>query len=179
MIVAAMQIVNSILNMQDYPGVHSGSFTSQSLHTFLSLQLTSASRKQALMSPASSLTVSKASPERAPVAQVIELLKKNSGLFETAMFYVSDHGESLGEGGVYLHGLPKAIAPLAQLHVPAIMWIGDSFDEIDVPALRKKSGASFTHDNLFHTALGFLEVETSIYRPDLDILTGVRRLERK
>ncbi len=113
------------------------------------------------------------------LAQVIELLKRNSGPFETAMFYVSDHGESLGEGGVYLHGLPKAIAPKAQLHVPAIMWIGHSFDEIDVPALRKKSGAPFTHDNLFHTALGFLEVETSIYRPEMDILHGARRPEVK
>jgi lipid A ethanolaminephosphotransferase len=109
------------------------------------------------------------------LAQVIELLKRNSGPFETAMFYVSDHGESLGEGGVYLHGLPKAIAPKAQLHVPAIMWIGHSFDEIDVPALRKKSGAPFTHDNLFHTALGFLEVETAIYRSEMDILDGARR----
>jgi lipid A ethanolaminephosphotransferase len=113
------------------------------------------------------------------LAQVIELLKKNNARFETAMFYVSDHGESLGEGGVYLHGLPRAIAPVAQLHVPAIMWIGHSFDEIDVPALQKKRGAPFTHDNLFHTALGFLEVETSIYRPEMDILYGARRPERQ
>ncbi len=113
------------------------------------------------------------------LALVIELLKNNNTRFETAMFYVSDHGESLGEGGVYLHGLPRAIAPVAQLHVPAIMWIGHSFDEIDVPALQKKHGAPFTHDNLFHTALGFLEVETSIYRPEMDILYGARRPERR
>jgi lipid A ethanolaminephosphotransferase len=59
------------------------------------------------------------------------------------------------------------------------MWIGHSFDEIDVPALRKKSGAPFTHDNLFHTALGFLEVDTAIYRPEMDILQGARRPEVK
>jgi lipid A ethanolaminephosphotransferase len=111
------------------------------------------------------------------LAQLIDLLKQYSGKFETAMFYVSDHGESLGEGGVYLHGLPKAIAPIAQLHVPAIMWVGHSFDEIDVPALRKKGGAPFTHDNLFHTILGFLEVETAIYRPEMNILDGNHRSE--
>ena len=87
------------------------------------------------------------------------MLKKNNDKFETALFYVSDHGESLGEGGVYLHGLPKAFAPDAQLHVPAIMWFGESFDEIDGPALLRKRALRFTHDNLFHTVLGFMEIK--------------------
>jgi lipid A ethanolaminephosphotransferase len=100
------------------------------------------------------------------------LLKRNDGKFETALFYVSDHGESLGEGGTYLHGLPKAIAPKAQLHVPAVMWFGASFDELNRDALRKKLGQQFTHDNLFHTVLGFMEIETAIYRPEMDILNG-------
>lgn len=111
------------------------------------------------------------------LARTIELLNKNNDRFETALFYVSDHGESLGEGGTYLHGLPKAIAPRAQLHVPAVMWFGASFDELDRPALLKKTGQTFTHDNLFHTVLGFMEIETSIYRRELDILDGCRRPE--
>lgn len=109
------------------------------------------------------------------LAKTIELLQRNSDRFETAMFYVSDHGESLGEGGTYLHGLPKAIAPRAQLHVPAVLWIGGRYHEVDVPALRRKSAQPYTHDHLFHTLLGFLEIDTAIYRPELDILTGVRR----
>jgi lipid A ethanolaminephosphotransferase len=113
------------------------------------------------------------------LSKTIELLKKNSDKFETAMLYVSDHGESLGEAGTWLHGLPKTIAPDAQLHVPAIMWFGDSFNELDKPALLRKRAQRFTHDNLFHTALGFVEVETSIYRPELDILTGVRKSDWK
>jgi lipid A ethanolaminephosphotransferase len=113
------------------------------------------------------------------LVKTIEFLKRNNDRFETAMFYVSDHGESLGEGGTYLHGLPKAIAPKAQLHVPAILWIGGHYHEVDVPALRSKSGQAFTHDNLFHTVLGFMEIETSIYRPELDILTGVRKSDWK
>jgi lipid A ethanolaminephosphotransferase len=111
------------------------------------------------------------------LARTIELLNRNNDRFETALFYVSDHGESLGEGGTYLHGLPKAIAPRAQLHVPAIMWFGASLDELDRPALLAKRNQPFTHDNLFHTVLGFMEIETSIYRPELDILNGCRKPE--
>lgn len=112
------------------------------------------------------------------LAKTIALLKRNSDRFEAALFYVSDHGESLGEGGTYLHGLPKAIAPQPQLHVPALMWFGDSFDEeLDKAALRRKSGQRFTHDHLFHTVLGFMEIETSIYRAELDILDGCRKPE--
>ncbi len=109
------------------------------------------------------------------LARTIELLKQNSDRFETAMFYVSDHGESLGEGGTYLHGLPKAIAPKAQLHVPAVMWFGGHHHEVDLPALMQKRDQPYTHDHLFHTVLGFMEVETAIYRPELDILTGARK----
>jgi lipid A ethanolaminephosphotransferase len=107
------------------------------------------------------------------LSKVIALLKANEN-YETAMFYVSDHGESLGEGGTYLHGLPRAIAPAAQLHVPAILWFGSGFDELDRPALARKRSTSFSHDNLFHTILGFFEIDTIIYRPDLDILDGSR-----
>jgi lipid A ethanolaminephosphotransferase len=108
------------------------------------------------------------------LGQVIGLLERNDGRFETALFYVSDHGESLGEGGVYLHGLPKAIAPRAQLHVPAVMWFGQSYDELDRSALRARRGARFTHANVFHTVLGFMEIESSVYRAELDMLEGSR-----
>jgi lipid A ethanolaminephosphotransferase len=70
------------------------------------------------------------------------------------------------------------MAPEAQLHVPAIMWFSDSFNELDLAALRQKRGQRFTHDNLFHTVLGFMEIETSVYRPELDILDGCRKPER-
>jgi lipid A ethanolaminephosphotransferase len=109
------------------------------------------------------------------LGKVIELLQSNEGQFETAMLYMSDHGESLGEKGVYLHGLPRAIAPEAQLHVPAVMWFGGGYDQVDVAALRKKSDTRYTHDNLAHTILGFLEVRTSVYRPEMDMLSGARK----
>ncbi|OPY80502.1 MAG: Phosphoethanolamine transferase EptA [Syntrophus sp. PtaU1.Bin005] len=101
--------------------------------------------------------------------RVIELLKSNSNRFETAMLYMSDHGESLGEYGVYLHGLPYAIAPASQKHIASVFWFSDKF-KIDKAMLRTKAAEPFSHDNLFHTVLGLMEIETSVYKENLDIL---------
>ena len=113
------------------------------------------------------------------LGKVIDLLKNNDKEFETALLYVSDHGESLGENGVYLHGLPHAIAPDAQLNVPAIMWLGSGFSDVDFPALQRKRDTRFTHDNLAHTVLGVMEIGTSVYRQKMDILDGYRKPERE
>lgn len=108
------------------------------------------------------------------LAKAITLLEQNSGKFESALFYVSDHGESLGENGLFLHGLPKAIAPNTQLHIPALMWFGSSFHDVTLPALRIKSQMRYTHASVFHTILGLLEIESSTYRPDMDLLDKAR-----
>lgn len=100
---------------------------------------------------------------------MIGLLKQNSAKFESAMFYVSDHGESLGENGVYLHGMPNFIAPDAQRRVPAIMWFGNNFKE-KVSSLVKKKGRKYSHDNVIHTILGFMEIKTSVYEEAMDIV---------
>ncbi len=113
------------------------------------------------------------------LAKTIALLENNNTQFEAALFYIGDHGESLGEHGVYLHGLPKFMAPDAQIHVPAVMWFGSGFDDVNVPALLAKRHLRFTHANIFHTVLGLLELETSIYRPELDILTGAKLPDEK
>ncbi len=112
------------------------------------------------------------------LAKTIDLLRRNDDRFETAMFYVGDHGESLGENGIYLHGMPKALAPEAQLHVPAIMWFGKNFRNVTPGALRKKSGIRYTHENVFHTILGFFEIKTTAYRPEGDILTGAKPAQK-
>lgn len=108
------------------------------------------------------------------LARTIDFLKRNEPAFGTALLYMSDHGESLGENGVYLHGLPRAIAPEAQIHIPAVMWLGKGFADVDREALLRKRDTRFTHDNLVHTVLGFLQVRTAEYRPELDILDGTR-----
>lgn len=103
------------------------------------------------------------------LSKVISLLKANDSKFETAMFYLSDHGESLGEKGLYLHGFPYAIAPDAQKHVPAVMWFGKHYD-IKKEIVKRNASKAYSHDFLFHTMLGLVEANSSIYRPELDIL---------
>lgn len=103
---------------------------------------------------------------------VIQILKKYSKDFDTAMIYVSDHGESLGELGIYLHGLPFWVAPDYQKHVPAIFWFSPEF-----PLSMKKQQIfstlekKYSHDNLFHTILNLLGVECDEYKKALDLFT--------
>ncbi len=104
--------------------------------------------------------------------KTIDFLKTNDSSFATAMFYVSDHGESLGENGLYLHGFPYAIAPEAQKHVPAVMWFGKKF-KVNKVALKQRASKPYSQDFIFDTLLGMDEVKTSFYRSELDILHGI------
>jgi lipid A ethanolaminephosphotransferase len=104
--------------------------------------------------------------------EVITLLKKESGKFDTAMLYVSDHGESLGEHNVYLHSLPYMIAPDEQKHVPFIAWFSDGFiqdNQFSQSCFKQRANLQYSHDYLFHTLLGLTHVSTSIYNPELDM----------
>jgi len=102
---------------------------------------------------------------------VIKFLKKYDDRYDTAMIYMADHGESLGEKGVYLHGLPYFMAPDAQTHIGAVMWFGKHMSKvIDANALRQRSKKAYSQDNLFHTLLGIFNVKTKVYDPDMDML---------
>jgi len=103
------------------------------------------------------------------LAKVIDLLKHNDGAFETTMMYLSDHGESLGENGLYLHGLPYFMAPETQTHIGAVMWFGEKF-KVDRQALRAEAGRPLSQDNLFHTLLGIMEVNTTVYDRSKDMV---------
>lgn len=94
------------------------------------------------------------------LSQVIGLLKRYDKSHETAMLYVSDHGESLGEYGMYLHGAPKAFAPAAQTHVASVVWFGPQFD-YTLSDLRPYEKDQLTHDALFCTLLLAYELDTS------------------
>jgi lipid A ethanolaminephosphotransferase len=110
--------------------------------------------------------------------EVIELLKLNSTQLNTAMLYMSDHGESLGENGVYLHGLPYFMAPDHQKHIPFIVWLSDqySYDAgIDKACLKTGAKERYSHDNLFHSMLGLMGVNSGIYKPELDVLQPCRK----
>jgi len=102
--------------------------------------------------------------------EAISLLKNNDKNFQTSLLYVSDHGESLGENGLYLHGLPNFIAPDNQRHVPAFVWFGEQFDSVNISVLRQNSTKKYTHDYIFHTLLGLMNVNTAIYNQKLDLM---------
>jgi lipid A ethanolaminephosphotransferase len=94
---------------------------------------------------------------------------------DTALLYVADHGESLGENNLYLHGLPYALAPDVQKHVPWITWLSPAFQHasgLTMHCLHARADARVTHDNLFHSVLGLMQVETSAYRRALDAYAG-------
>jgi lipid A ethanolaminephosphotransferase len=102
--------------------------------------------------------------------ETIKFLQANEPKFEVAMVYVGDHGESLGENGLYLHGMPNFIAPLTQRKVPLIIWLGEHYLRIKIEQLEQRKAEPLTHDNIFHTILGMMQVETKLYNPKLDIL---------
>ena len=111
------------------------------------------------------------------LAQMVRTLSSRAPLLQTALLYVSDHGESLGEKGLYLHGMPYAIAPSTQTHVPMVAWLSSGFAAdggVDVACVRQKADDDLSHDNLFHSVLGLLDVATGAYRSERDIFGGCR-----
>jgi lipid A ethanolaminephosphotransferase len=105
------------------------------------------------------------------LSNLIDLLRKNSAKVDTAMTYISDHGESLGERGLYLHGTPYLLAPDQQTHVPAMLWLSPDYakrTQIDLACLQSKAGNKYSHDNLFHSTLELLNIKTSLYQNELD-----------
>ena len=112
------------------------------------------------------------------LAQTISFLKKQGAKFDTAMIYLSDHGESLGENGLFLHGVPYSIAPAVQTEVPMVMWFSPGYISsfgLDADCLRRRAQQPATHDNLFHSVLGLLDIRTTIYEPSLDISASCRQ----
>jgi len=93
---------------------------------------------------------------------------------EVSILYASDHGESLGENGIYLHGLPYAFAPQEQKHIPFFLWLSDLLKKrVNYVCLETKAANEpVSHDHIFHSILGFLNVKTSLFDPSLDIFQG-------
>lgn len=111
------------------------------------------------------------------LAQVIDLLAARSDRLASAMAYMSDHGESLGEKGLYLHGMPYMFAPSEQTRIPFVMWLSDSYSElfgVTTDCLRRQAAGPVSHDNLFHTVLGLMDVNASHYDPALDVASTCR-----
>ncbi|USD43166.1 phosphoethanolamine--lipid A transferase [Vibrio sp. SCSIO 43135] len=113
------------------------------------------------------------------VSQTIKRLQALQDKYNAALVYVSDHGESLGEHGVYLHGLPYSFAPDYQNHVPLMMWFSDGFQQakqINLSCLESHTTKrdTYSHDNLFHSMLGLMDVETDEYDANYDLFKTCR-----
>ena len=111
------------------------------------------------------------------LARVIGFAQSMQPRYDTAVVYVSDHGESLGEYNLYLHGMPRAIAPREQTQVPMVMWLSAGLRHglsLDSGCLRERAMRPASHDHLFHTMLGLADVTTSVYDARFDITAPCR-----
>jgi lipid A ethanolaminephosphotransferase len=107
------------------------------------------------------------------LSRQIGLLQVNDDRLDSVLLYASDHGESLGEQGIYLHGMPYGFAPRVQKEVPMLLWASPGYLErtgLNMGCLRARSHAAVSHDNLYHTVLGALGVRDAIYDPAMDLL---------
>lgn len=108
------------------------------------------------------------------LSRTIDKLKGLSDRFNVALVYLSDHGESLGEHGMYLHGAPYLFAPSQQTHIPLLLWMSPGYAaayHIDQACLRQQAAeTAVSQDNLFHTVLGLFNIHTQQYQPQLDMI---------
>ncbi len=111
------------------------------------------------------------------LSKVIDFLDRSQSRYDTAMIYMSDHGESLGEKGLYLHGMPHAIAPDEQTRVPFLAWLSPAYRQefgIDQECLRQRAAYPVSHDSLFHSLLGALDISTQVHDTKLDLFAPCR-----
>ncbi|PKA71782.1 lipid A ethanolaminephosphotransferase [Pseudomonas baetica] len=111
------------------------------------------------------------------LSSLIDVLRANQDKVDTAMLYLSDHGESLGEYNLFLHGTPYLLAPEQQKHVAMLAWFSDNYQKaysVDTHCLQMSRDKPLSQDNLFHSMLGLLEVRSKVYQPGLDMFAGCR-----
>lgn len=112
------------------------------------------------------------------LAKLIDQLRAHQDSVNSVMIYVSDHGESLGENGIYLHGLPRKLAPDEQIHVPMMVWFSAQTPAalgLDTACIKKASNQPGSHDNLFDSILNLLSIRTAAYNPALDLFSACQK----
>ena len=111
------------------------------------------------------------------IASLVRTLREHDA-HDSALLYVSDHGESLGEKGLFLHGVPFKIAPDVQTKVPMVMWFSPGYRSsfaLDEACVGQVAATPLSHDHIFHSLLGLLDVKTSAYTPEMDFSAKCRR----
>ncbi len=113
------------------------------------------------------------------MAETIKTVKKYEKNYNISVIYVSDHGESLGENGIYLHGMPYSIAPDEQTHVPFMVWVSDQMIKnkgIDMKCLQQRAKAgNVSHDNISSTLLNMMDIKTEAYKAQLDLIGSCQK----
>ncbi|VVM42696.1 Phosphoethanolamine transferase EptA [Pseudomonas fluorescens] len=111
------------------------------------------------------------------LSSLIDVLRRHQNKVDTAMVYLSDHGESLGEFNLYLHGTPYLFAPEQQKHIGMLAWFSAGYEQdvgLNSHCLELARTQPLSQDNLFHSILGLLDVQTGVYQPDLDMFASCR-----
>lgn len=93
--------------------------------------------------------------------KVIESLSQLKD-FNSAMIFVSDHGESLGEKNLYMHGMPLSLAPKEQYDIPFIVWVSDTSRQL-------KPNKDLSQNHIFHSVLKFLNIGSPVYNEEMNI----------
>lgn len=112
------------------------------------------------------------------LANQIRMLREASSQLDSVLIYVSDHGESLGENGIYLHGMPYGFAPAVQKEVPMLIWTSEGYvrrEQLQPDCLRTEAKLPVSHDFFYHTVLGAAELRNQVYDRSLDLIAGCRR----
>ena len=113
------------------------------------------------------------------IDKAIDLLEELPQNTTTSLIYISDHGESLGENNLYLHGTPYLIAPESQKHVPFLIWMSEAqkqLGRVDYSCMKEKQRHPYSHDNIFHSMLGYMDIQTTYYDSSLDIFNSCYKL---
>ena len=111
------------------------------------------------------------------LARAIDWLSQQADRYDPALLYVSDHGESLGEKQLYLHGMPFRLAPREQTHVPLLVWWPESTAQasgVTLACLQQQRSQPLSHSHLAHTTLAWMGVQTSSLRPQFDAFAACR-----
>jgi lipid A ethanolaminephosphotransferase len=111
------------------------------------------------------------------LARLIDTLRAASDRVDGLLIYASDHGESLGEQGMYLHGMPYGFAPRTQKDIPMFIWTSPQYETrigLRKDCLQARASQPSSHDNLYHTILGATDVRNQAYAARLDLLAGCR-----
>ena len=112
------------------------------------------------------------------LANLIDQLRARQDSVNSVMIFVSDHGESLGENGIYLHGLPRRLAPDEQIHIPMMAWFSAQTPaalNLNIACVKAASSKPGSHDNLFDSILNLLSIRTAAYKPEQDLFAACQK----